>query len=105
MPETDILKTHLTGESKGSLVLIFILLHIFRNVNINFEVNMKTFTIESIEQFNILAARLQECGYKPWQYQDLDGFHTWFAKAGKADIEVITHNEEIRKAIMKIRAT
>jgi dihydropteroate synthase len=66
---------------------------------------MKTFTIESIEQFNILAARLREKGYKPWQYQDDNGFRTWFAKAGKDDIEVITHSEEVHKAIMGIRAT
>ena len=67
---------------------------------------MKTFTIESIEQFNILAARLREKGYKPsWQYQDDNGFHTWFAKAGKTDIEVVTHSEEVRKAITKIGAT
>ena len=66
---------------------------------------MRTFTVESIEQFNILAARLREKGYKPWQYQDDSGFHTWFAKAGKTDIEVVTHSEEVRKAIMEIRAT
>ena len=66
---------------------------------------MKIFTIETIEEWNKLSARLQEKGYKPWQYQDDNGFRTWFAKAGKDDIEVVTHNEEIRKAIMAIRAT
>jgi hypothetical protein len=86
-------------------MFIIILYYIFRKVNIYFEVNMKTFTVESIEQFNILAARLQEKGYKPWQYQDDNGFRTWFAKAGKDDIEVVTHSEAVRKAIMEIRAT
>ncbi len=66
---------------------------------------MRTFTVESIDQFNILAARLREKGYKPWQYQDFDGFHAWFGKAGKDDIEVVTHSDEVRKAIMRIRAT
>jgi hypothetical protein len=66
---------------------------------------MKTFTIESIDQFNILAARLREKGYKPWQYQDDNGFRAWFAKAGKTDIEVVTNSEDVRKAIMEIRAT
>ena len=43
--------------------------------------------------------------YAPWQYQygwdSPEGLHAWFAKAGEKDIEIVTHDEEVREAIMK----
>jgi hypothetical protein len=66
---------------------------------------MRKFTVETLEQWNILAAKLKDRGYKPWQYQyswhNPEGLHVWFAKQGKEDVEVITHSEEIHKAIYK----
>jgi len=66
---------------------------------------MRVFTIETIEDWNKLSAKLRERGYKPWQYQYghwcPEGLHVWFMKPEKEDIEVVTHSEEVSKAIYK----
>lgn len=50
--------------------------------------------IELIEQWNILAAALKEKGWRLWQMQyrwnEPEGFHAWFMKEGKSDVEVVT---------------
>ena len=69
---------------------------------------MKLFSAETIEQWNILSAKLHKYGYKPWQYQYgwwcEEGLHVWFWKTGKDDIEVVTHSEEVSKAIYKFES-
>jgi hypothetical protein len=61
--------------------------------------------IESIDQWNKFELKLKEHGYERWQMQfDInhpEGFHAWFWKADNKDIEVITHNEEVYKAIVQ----
>lgn len=61
--------------------------------------------IETIEQWNPLAAALKEKGYRLWQlqygWQYPEGFHAWFTKDGSLDFEVITHAEQVQKAIIK----
>lgn len=65
---------------------------------------MRTFAIESVEEWEKLASKLRERGYSPYSYQfsanDKEGFHTWFMKPGKEDVEIITHSPEIQKAII-----
>lgn len=62
--------------------------------------------IETIDQWDTLASALKEKGYRLWRMQyrwDLPtGFHAWFTKEGvKDDFEVITHVEQVQKAIIK----
>jgi hypothetical protein len=63
--------------------------------------------IESIEQWNTLSERLKNNGWFLWQTQyGIDypeGFHAWFAKAGKKDYEIVTYNNEVYKAIIKYK--
>lgn len=63
--------------------------------------------IETIEQWNILCAALKGKGWRLWQMQyrwnDENGFHAWFWKADKADVEVVTYNEEVQKAIERYK--
>lgn len=60
--------------------------------------------IETMEKWNILAAALHEKGYRLWQMQyswdDKEGFHGWFLHAEKLDVEVITHNGDVERAIV-----
>jgi hypothetical protein len=62
-------------------------------------------TIETIENWNILSAALKEKGYRLWQMQygaELsEGFHVWFWREGKNDVEVCTHSEEVQQAIIE----
>jgi hypothetical protein len=63
--------------------------------------------IESIDEWNLLAKDLAELGYTIWQMQfgvDCpEGFHARFLLAGSPDIEVVTHSEEVRDAILEYR--
>ena len=60
--------------------------------------------IDTIEQWNTLAARLREKNYRFWQSQfdwdDPEGFHAWFFKAGKNDYPVVTFKKEVQTAII-----
>jgi len=67
---------------------------------------MRKYAIETLEEWNKLAARLRERGYSPWSYQfghwSPEGLHVWFGKPGKDDVEIITNSEEVHKAIYKV---
>jgi hypothetical protein len=68
---------------------------------------MPTYKVETIDKWNKFADRLREKEYRPWQYQyswdDKNGFHVWFMKAGCEDIEIVTRSEEVQKAILKFK--
>ena len=65
---------------------------------------MKAYKINTIANYKTWERWFRDNGYLPWQYQyqwdSPEGFHAWFMKAGVEDIEVITRNEEVHKAIM-----
>lgn len=65
--------------------------------------------IDSIEKWNILSAAMKEKGYRLWQMQygwDMpEGFHAWFAKDGKNDVEVVTFDESVQKAIIDFNSS
>jgi hypothetical protein len=63
------------------------------------------YKINSIENWRKWETWFRENGWKPWQYQDDNGFHVWISKSGEKDIEIVTFNEEVRKEIMKFPAT
>jgi hypothetical protein len=68
---------------------------------------MKTYTVNTIENYRKWEEWFRDNGYSPWQYQyswsDKEGFHTWFMKAGCEDIEVVTHSKEVWEEIMKFK--
>jgi hypothetical protein len=47
-------------------------------------------------------------GWKVWQMQfrcsEPEGFHAWFMNDGQEDIEIVTHDEEVQKAIIEFNA-
>ena len=61
--------------------------------------------ISTIEQWQILKAAMKEKGYTLWQMQysaeDKQGFHAWFYKTGKKDVEVVTHNADVQECIIR----
>lgn len=65
--------------------------------------------IESIEHWNILAAAMRDKGYTLWQMQynhvHHEGFHAWFYKSGKDDVEVVTHNRAVEMAIVNYNSS
>jgi len=64
---------------------------------------MKTYTLKTIDDFNKFKAWADKHGYRPWQYQysynHPEGFHTWYMAHGKEDVETITKNKDVEKAI------
>lgn len=63
------------------------------------------YKVESIDKCNRFLSKFRASGWNLWQMQfrwnDLEGFHAWFMKAGEEDIELVTRNEEVQKAIVK----
>jgi hypothetical protein len=69
----------------------------------------RTFIVETIEDWKKLSAKLKKYGYIPsgdYQYGAWteEGLHAWFTKDWTQKVEVITHNEEVHKAIYKFKA-
>jgi|GEM_PF-907152 len=60
--------------------------------------------IDTMEKWNILAGAMIEKGYRLWQMQydcDLpEGFHAWFCKENKHDVEIVTFNKDVKHAIL-----
>jgi hypothetical protein len=54
-----------------------------------------------------MAGLLSKHGYSLWQFQygysDPEGFHARFAKTGRQNVEVVTHNSEVQKAIVQYK--
>lgn len=65
---------------------------------------MKTYTINTLGNYRKWEQWFYDNGYEPWQYQYRwnapEGLHVRFAKSGQEDIEIVTRNEEVHKAIM-----
>lgn len=61
--------------------------------------------INTLEQWQILKTAMKEKGYALWQMQydvlDKKGFHAWFSKSGKKDVEVVTHNADVQECIVR----
>lgn len=61
--------------------------------------------INEFDKWLILKDAFIEKGYKPWSYQysasQEEGLHVWFWKSNRTDIEVVTHNKEIEKDIIR----
>ena len=59
--------------------------------------------IETLDEWNKLSTRLSANGWSIWQTQydpqAPEGYHVWFHKSGKPDYEVVTHSNEVYKAI------
>lgn len=65
---------------------------------------MRVKHIDSAEKWNILSDAMREKGYKLWQmqycYNYPEGFHAWFWKAGKEEVEVVTFNKDVQRLII-----
>jgi hypothetical protein len=63
--------------------------------------------IESLDQWKAFSAKLSSERYRLWQTQfdtrSPEGFHAWFSASRQADIEVVTHNDDVHDAIVKYR--
>lgn len=63
--------------------------------------------IESLDDWLALAAELREDEYAIWQMQyaanQPEGLHVWFWSSERDDIEVVTQNRNIQKAILKCK--
>lgn len=63
--------------------------------------------IDTLEQWAILSAALKEKGYRLWRFQynwDLiEGFHAWYWKRGKNEVEVVTYNEQVQEEIVSTK--
>ena len=61
-------------------------------------------TVESFDKWEVLKAELKQKVFKLWQmqfsYDAPEGFHAWFLKEGKPQVEVVTHNKAIQKDIV-----
>lgn len=61
--------------------------------------------IDTMEQWEILAAAMREKGYKLWQMQyswdNKEGFHARFWKPEKSDVEVVTFDKAVQDAIVR----
>jgi len=64
----------------------------------------RVYHIETIEKCNRFLEGCRKHGWQLWQMQysfdHPEGFHAWFYKSREPDIEVITHNEDVQKAII-----
>jgi hypothetical protein len=60
--------------------------------------------IASLDDWAALAAELREDGYSlsQWQYNfdALQGFHAWFWRSGGSQLEAVTRNCAVQKAII-----
>lgn len=65
--------------------------------------------IESLDDWYALAAELAEDDYSPYQYQynwnEPQGFHVRFWRKEGPIIEVVTHSQDVKAAIMKFSPT
>jgi len=63
--------------------------------------------IPSLVQWIPTASELSARGYQRYQIQyrpdSPEGFHAWFWAADRPDVEIVTQNEEVCKAIMKYK--
>jgi hypothetical protein len=62
------------------------------------------YTINTFEKCNMILDKFRAEGWHVWQMQyrwnHPEGFHTWFMLAGHDDVEVVTRNKEVQKAIV-----
>ena len=60
--------------------------------------------INTIEKWHILRQAMVEKGWSLWQFQyrydSPEGFHAFFIKEGKPDVEVKTFNQEVEESIV-----
>lgn len=63
--------------------------------------------IESLDAWLSLAAELREDEYAIWQMQyaanQPEGLHVWFWASDRPDIEIVTHDNAVQKAILKYK--
>jgi len=63
------------------------------------------YTVNTMDKCNRFLSKFRAHGWTVWQMQHRwsgkEGFHAWFHKAGEQDIEVVTFNEDVQKAIVR----
>ena len=68
----------------------------------------KLYKIDNMEKCTRFLDECRERRWQLWQmqyrYDDPEGFHAWFMKAGELDIEIVTHNEDVQEAIVNFNA-
>ena len=66
------------------------------------------YQVETMSRCNKYLDKLRFEGWDVWQMQyqwyHPEGFHAWFWKTGHEDIELVTHNEDVQKAIVSFNA-
>jgi len=62
-------------------------------------------SIDSLEQWESIAAKLSAENYHIWQAQyspdSPEGFRVRFISEGKPDVEIVTHSEAVYEAIVR----
>jgi len=63
------------------------------------------YTVNDMQKCTRFLDKFRSNGWKVWQMQfrwsEPEGFHAWFMKAGEQDIEIVTYNKEVEKAIVR----
>ncbi len=61
--------------------------------------------VETLDHWRKLSGLLGARGYRLWQMQydttDPEGFHAWFCRAGRPDVELVTYNGDVCEAILR----
>lgn len=60
--------------------------------------------VDMLDKWRVLASVMKEKGWRrqlQYDFKHEEGFHAWFKKEGKEDVEVITRNERVEKAIVE----
>jgi hypothetical protein len=61
--------------------------------------------VDTLDKCRSYLDRLRLNGWRLWQmqysYDHEFGFHAWFMKAGKEDIELVTWNKEVQDEIVR----
>lgn len=63
--------------------------------------------IRNMDDWDAMVPLLAENGYilSQWQYgtDRPEGFHAWFFRGGKPQIEIVTHSNAVYETVMKYR--
>ncbi len=60
--------------------------------------------VETMNKWDIISELLIKHGYRRWQWQyavdEPEGLHVWFWASRRPDVEVVTHSEDVFRAIL-----
>ena len=63
------------------------------------------YIVNDMQKCTRFLSKLRANGWTVWQMQyrwnEPEGFHAWFMKAGESDIEIVTFSENVQMAIVE----